>query len=56
MQARVDNSKERFTHGRPDEQLLRKFCHEKFGWAPDKVDQILAPVLKVLHVLSPSAV
>ena len=48
IQARVDDSKERFTHGRPDEQLLRKFCHEKFGWAPDKVDQILAPVLKVL--------
>ena len=46
-QARVDDSKERFTHGRPDGQLLQTFCREKFGWAPDKVDQILEPVLKV---------
>lgn len=46
-QASVDDSKERFTHGRPDAELLRNFCKEKFNWGPDKVDEILEPVLKV---------
>ncbi|KAK9904154.1 hypothetical protein WJX75_005482 [Coccomyxa subellipsoidea] len=44
--ASVDDSKERFTHGRPDAQLLRTFCKEKFNWNSDKVDEILEPVLK----------
>ena len=39
---------ERFTHARPDLQLLRGFCRDKFGWAADKVDQLLVPVLKVI--------
>lgn len=43
----MDDSKERFTHGRPDAQLLRTFCKEKFNWNSDKVDEILEPVLKV---------
>ncbi|KAK9806600.1 hypothetical protein WJX73_007536 [Symbiochloris irregularis] len=43
---RVDESKEKFTHARPDLQLLRTFCRDKFGWTPDKVDQLLLPVLK----------
>jgi hypothetical protein len=47
LQASVDDSKERFTHGRPDAQLLRTFCKEKFNWNSDKVDEILEPVLKV---------
>ena len=47
LQASVDDSKERFTHGRPDAQLLRAFCKEKFNWNADKVDEILEPVLKV---------
>ena len=51
MQPALDESKERFTYGRPDAQLIRNFCLEKFGWNFEKVDQILDPVLKVL--LSP---
>ena len=48
MQPALDESKERFTYGRPDAQLIRNFCLEKFGWNFEKVDQILDPVLKVL--------
>lgn len=55
VQATVDNSKERFTHGRPDAELLRIFCREKFGWNTDKVDQILEPVLKVCSAPAASA-
>ena len=47
MQPALDESKERFTYGRPDAQLIRNFCLEKFGWNFEKVDQILDPVLKV---------
>ena len=47
MQPSLDESKERFTYGRPDAQLIRNFCLEKFGWNFEKVDQILDPVLKV---------
>lgn len=47
-------AQEKFTYARPDLQLLRGFCRDKFGWAPDKVDQLLLPVLKVLpHPFSP---
>ena len=53
LQPALDESKERFTYGRPDAQLIRNFCLEKFGWNFEKVDQILDPVLKVL--LSPVA-
>lgn len=48
----MDDSKDRFTHGRPDAELLRNFCKEKFNWGPDKVDEILEPVLKVSPSLS----
>ncbi|KAK9830500.1 hypothetical protein WJX72_012105 [[Myrmecia] bisecta] len=44
--ARVDDNKDRFTYGRPDIELLRKFCFDKFGWTRDKADQLLLPVLK----------
>ncbi len=47
VQPSLDESKERFTYGRPDAQLIRNFCLEKFGWNFEKVDQILDPVLKV---------
>ena len=36
----------RFTHARPDLQLLRHYTHTKFGWPEDKVDVLLEPVLK----------
>ena len=29
---RVDDSRSRFTYGRPDVQLLHRFCWDKFGW------------------------
>ncbi len=52
MQPSLDESKERFTYGRPDAQLIRNFCLEKFGWNFEKVDQILDPVLKVGYLTS----
>ena len=36
----------RFTHGRPDVQLLCDYCHTKFGWPLDKTGELLQPVLK----------
>ena len=30
---RVDMSRAKITHGRPDLELLRKFCYSKFGWS-----------------------
>ncbi|XP_002967370.2 DNA repair protein UVH3 isoform X1 [Selaginella moellendorffii] len=42
----VDKSKETFSWGRPDLDLLRKFCFEKFGWTKEKADELLVPVLK----------
>lgn len=45
--AKVDQNKDKFTYGRPDLQLLRRFCLDKFGWPQDKADELLVPVLKV---------
>lgn len=47
LDPRVDDSKQAFTYGRPDIELLRTFCWEKFGWPRDKSEQLLLPVLKV---------
>ena len=45
--SKVDESRDKFTYGRPDLQLLRQFCLDKFGWPQDKADELLVPVLKV---------
>ncbi|CAL0318694.1 unnamed protein product [Lupinus luteus] len=42
----VDKSIEPFTWGKPDHLVLRKLCWEKFGWASQKTDELLLPVLK----------
>ncbi|CAA6669033.1 unnamed protein product [Spirodela intermedia] len=42
----VDGSTEPFSWGKPDLPLLRKLCWEKFGWAHQKADELLVPVLK----------
>ncbi|XP_037491577.1 DNA repair protein UVH3 isoform X2 [Jatropha curcas] len=42
----VDKSTEPFTWGKPDIQVLRKLCWEKFGWGIQKSDELLLPVLK----------
>lgn len=42
----VDKSTEPFSWGRPDLMSLRKLCWEKFGWAKEKADELLLPVLK----------
>lgn len=42
----VDKSTEPFAWGKPDIFLLRKVCWEKFGWASQKADELLLPVLK----------
>ncbi|KAL0021716.1 hypothetical protein WJX79_006455 [Trebouxia sp. C0005] len=44
--AKVDQNKDKFTYGRPDLQLLRRFCLDKFGWQQDRADELLVPVLK----------
>lgn len=43
----MDASKAAFTFGRPDLDLLRRFCADRFGWDQDKVDQLIQPVLAV---------
>ena len=45
--AKVDENRDKFTYGRPDLQLLRRFCLDKFGWQQDRADELLVPVLKV---------
>ncbi len=30
---RVDQSRARISHGRPDLELLRRFCSNKLGWS-----------------------
>ena len=47
MQARVDDAKDSFFFGRPDLQLLQRFCSDRFGWGQAEVDKLLLPVLKV---------
>ncbi|KAF2316157.1 hypothetical protein GH714_041496 [Hevea brasiliensis] len=42
----VDKSTEPFTWGKPDLQVLRRLCWEKFGWGIQKSDELLLPVLK----------
>lgn len=46
-EAKVDQNKDKFTYGRPDLQLLRRFCLDKFSWQQDRADELLVPVLKV---------
>ncbi len=41
---KVDMNKDRFTFGRPDLQLLRVFCQQRFGWDAGRTDQLLVPV------------
>ena len=42
----VDRSKEDFEWGKPDMDLLRLFCKEKFGWEADRAERTLQDVLK----------
>lgn len=44
---RVDANKNKFAFGRPDVELLRAFCRERFGWEGARVDELLLPVLQV---------
>ncbi|KAK9861414.1 hypothetical protein WJX84_011927 [Apatococcus fuscideae] len=46
MKARVDDAKDSFFFGRPDLQLLQRFCSDRFGWGQAEVDKLLLPVLK----------
>lgn len=45
-QPKVDPSKDKFVFGRPDADLLRNYCGERFGWDPRKSDELLVPILK----------
>ncbi|XP_050225185.1 DNA repair protein UVH3 isoform X3 [Mercurialis annua] len=42
----VDKSTEPFTWGKPDLNVLRRLCWEKFAWGLQKSDELLLPVLK----------
>lgn len=44
---RVDMSRAKITHGRPDLELLRKFCYAKFGWS-----QVSCFQISILHIQS----
>ncbi|KAL4452206.1 hypothetical protein ABPG75_007868 [Micractinium tetrahymenae] len=43
---KVDASKEKFTFGRPDVELLRQFCQSRLGWTRQQADDLLLPVAK----------
>ncbi len=43
----MDDAKDSFFFGRPDMQLLQRFCFDRFGWGQAEVDKLLLPVLKV---------
>ncbi|KAL4441195.1 hypothetical protein ABPG77_011432 [Micractinium sp. CCAP 211/92] len=43
---KVDTSKEKFTFGRPDVELLRQFCQTRLGWTSQQADDLLLPVAK----------
>lgn len=40
---RVDASRAKITHGRPDLELLRKFCYSKFGWSKVRAAPVKLP-------------
>ncbi|XP_015184788.1 PREDICTED: DNA repair protein complementing XP-G cells isoform X2 [Polistes dominula] len=42
----VDESKEKFTWGRPNLILLSDYTSHKFGWTKDKFNEIIKPVIK----------
>ncbi|KAL9256644.1 DNA repair protein UVH3-like protein [Drosera capensis] len=42
----VDKSTDPFSWGKPDLFSLRRLCWEKFGWANQRADELLLPVLK----------
>ena len=42
----VDDSREKFTWGRPNLAGLRKFCVDKLDYTLQKADEVLAPVMK----------
>jgi DNA excision repair protein ERCC-5 len=41
---RVDTSKDKFSFGCPDVELLRRFCAERFGWSAGQAEELLGPV------------
>lgn len=45
----MDQSKEKFTWGRPDEESIREFAKNTFGWTRKKTDDILMPVVRRLN-------
>ena len=46
QEPQVDRSRDRITYGRPDLDMLRQFCSERFGWLPSKTSELLEPVAK----------
>ncbi|RZF39497.1 hypothetical protein LSTR_LSTR001018 [Laodelphax striatellus] len=44
----VDESEEAFSWGSPDVDGLKSYAQRKFGWSPNKVDELLLPVIKSL--------
>jgi len=44
-----DRLEAKFTWTKPDFELLRQFCWEKFGWKQEKADELLNPLEKELE-------
>ncbi|XP_067842805.1 DNA excision repair protein ERCC-5 [Heptranchias perlo] len=46
----VDESKGSLSWGRPDLDVIREFCENRFGWTRKKTDEVLLPVMKQLNI------
>ena len=46
LDPKIDSSKEKFTFARPDVDLLRQFCAQRFGWESARTDELLMPAIK----------
>jgi len=44
---RVDPNKDKLSFGKPDQDLLRNFCADRFGWSQAQVDELVLPVIQV---------
>uniref|UniRef100_A0A1Y1LUP1 Uncharacterized protein n=1 Tax=Photinus pyralis TaxID=7054 RepID=A0A1Y1LUP1_PHOPY len=46
LEPNIDSSGEAFSWGKPNERALVEYAKRKFGWPPEKSENILKPVLK----------
>ncbi|CAJ1049856.1 DNA repair protein complementing XP-G cells [Xyrichtys novacula] len=49
MEPAVDQSDSTFTWGRPQLDMIKEFCLNRFGWSSRKTEETLQPVIKQLN-------